>query len=296
MKSSTTRSAAAAHTTRRLSVLALCINATLSLLKIIAGHFGSSQAVAADGVHSLSDCATDIILIIGVKYWSKPPDENHPYGHKRIETIISIVVGLALVAAAVGLGANAVSTFNAPPDSPPTMVAFAAALVSIFVKELLYQHTVKVGKKIKSNALQANAWHQRSDALSSVPVALSVVAVWVFPGFNFIDNVGAILVSMFILHAAWQIVRPNLGQLADESASKETVEQIEFIARGVAGVEDIHALRTRRVGADVFVDLHVLVDKSMTIEQGHTIAGVVKQTLKESNDTIEDVLVHIEPH
>lgn len=285
-----------ATTIRSLSIIALVTNAMLSLFKILGGYWGSSQAVVADGIHSLSDCVTDIILIVGVKYWTKPPDDNHPYGHKRIETIISIVVGLALGSAAIGLGYNAITTFLAPPNSPPTLLALVTALVSIGVKETLYQYSVRIAKKIRSSALTANAWHQRSDALSSIPVALAIIAVWVFPQYHFIDNIGALLVSGFILWAAWKIVRPNVGQLADESAAQETVATINRTSRGVQGVEDVHAIRTRTVGADIFVDLHVLVNKSLTIDEGHDIAKNVKHTLMNADNSIADVLVHIEPH
>ncbi|MBN2343689.1 MAG: cation transporter [Deltaproteobacteria bacterium] len=281
---------------RKLSIMALCINATLSLLKIFGGIIGSSQAVAADGVHSLSDCVTDIILIVGVKYWSKPPDDNHPYGHKRIETIISIIVGLSLSAAAIGLGYNAIATFHLPPESPPTLLALGVAVLSIVVKETLYRYTIRTATHIRSTALKANAWHQRSDALSSIPVALAVIAVWLFPQYHFVDNIGAVVVSGFILHAAWQIIRPNLGQLADASASPETVDAIKHTAMQVDGVEEVHAIRTRVVGADIIVDLHVQVDETLSIGEGHNIGGAVKAMLKSSNDAIDDVLVHIEPY
>jgi cation diffusion facilitator family transporter len=280
---------------RTLTVLGLVVNLILSALKIAAGTLGASQAVAADGFHSLSDCVTDIIVLIGVKYWSMPPDANHPYGHQRIETVVSIVVGLALAATAVGLGYNAVLSLFSPPGAPPDVIAFVAAIVSIVTKEVLYQYTIRSAQKIRSGALKANAWHHRSDAFSSIPVAVAVIGIWIFPQFQFMDGIAAIAVSLFILHTAWKIVRPNLGQLTDEAADKEIVIQIETVSREVAGVEDVHAIRSRFVGADVFVDLHIQVNASLTIGQGHDIAREVKQALKSSNDTISDVLVHIEP-
>lgn len=280
---------------RTLTLMGLVVNLILSALKIAAGTFGASQAVTADGFHSLSDCVTDIIVLVGVKYWSMPPDANHPYGHQRIETVVSIVVGLALAATAVALGFDAVMSLSAPPTPPPDIIAFIAALISIVTKEALYQYTVRSAKKIRSSALKANAWHHRSDAFSSIPVAAAVIAIWIFPQFQFMDSIAAIAVSVFILHTAWKIVRPNLGQLTDEAAGREIVTRIEAVSKQVPGVEDVHAIRTRVVGADIFVDLHVQVNASLTIGQGHDIAREVKQTLKAANDSIGDVLVHIEP-
>jgi cation diffusion facilitator family transporter len=280
---------------RTLTLLGLVVNLILSALKIAAGTFGASQAVTADGFHSLSDCVTDIIVLVGVKYWSMPPDANHPYGHQRIETVVSIVVGLALAATAVALGFNAVMSLFAPPAPEPDVIAFIAALVSIVTKEALYQYTVRSAKKIRSSALKANAWHHRSDAFSSIPVAAAVIAIWIFPQFQFMDSIAAIAVSVFILHTAWKIVRPNLGQLTDEAAGREIVTRIETVSKKVPGVEDVHAIRTRVVGADIFVDLHIQVNSSLTIGQGHDIAREVKQALKACNDSIGDVLVHIEP-
>ncbi|MBN2525763.1 MAG: cation transporter [Deltaproteobacteria bacterium] len=284
------------QTIRRLTFVGLLVNISLSVLKVLAGFFGSSQAVVADGFHSLSDCATDIIVIIGVKYWSLPPDSNHPYGHQRIETIVSIVVGLALAATAVALGYNAIRSMTQTPAPPPDLIAFVAALISIVVKEALYRYTVKAGNKIKSSALKANAWHHRSDAFSSIPVAVALVAVWIFPQYRFIDGIAAAIVSVFILHSAWQIIRSNVGQLADEAVDEQIVVHIETITRGIPGVQDVHAIRTRSVGADIFVDLHVLVHRKLTIDAGHDIARDVKRSLIASNNSISDVLVHIEPH
>ena len=285
-----------AHTIRRLSFIGLVVNLFLSALKIAAGLLGASQAVVADGFHSLSDCATDIILIVGVKYWSQPPDENHPYGHQRIETIVSIIVGLVLAATAVSLAYNAVASLSQPAAAIPGKIALIAALFSVVFKEALYQYTARIAKKIRSSALNANAWHHRSDAISSIPVAVAVVAVWIFPEYQFIDRIAAIAVSVFILHSAWKIVRPNVGQLTDEAATQQTVSRIETISRSVDGVKDVHAIRTRNAGADVFVDLHVLVNKHLTIDEGHNIARKVKLALIASNAAIKDVLVHIEPH
>ena len=285
-----------ARTIRQVSILGLVVNLFLSGLKITAGFLAASQAVVADGFHSLSDCITDIIVIVGVKYWSMPPDENHPYGHQRIETIISVVVGLALAVTAIALGYDAALSLTSPRREVPGILALVAAVFSIIFKEALFQYTVRIGKKIRSTALEANAWHHRSDAFSSIPVAIAVVAVWLFPRFYFFDSIAAILVSLFILHTAWKIVRPNLGQLTDEAAEAQIIAQIETISRDVPGVEDVHAIRTRNAGSDVFVDLHVLVKQHLTIHEGHEIAAKVKHTLLDANNSIKDVLVHIEPH
>lgn len=279
---------------RSATLIGLLTNILLSALKLVGGIWGSSQAVVADGVHSLSDCVTDIILLIGVKYWSKPPDECHPYGHRRIETLITVLVGFSLVAAATGLAWNAISTLHVE-NAPPGKIALAAAVISIVVKELLYRYTHRIGKNIKSSALKANAWHQRTDALSSVPVALAVIAAWLVPSFSVVDNIGALLVSVFILHAAWTVIRPSLTQLSDGSAPQEDIEKIKEIALSVPNVSNVHAVRTRIGGMGVFVDLHIRVPNYLTVLEGHNIATVVQQELINGGPNVLDVVVHIEP-
>jgi len=280
---------------RRATWTGLTVNILLSALKMAGGALGSSQAIIADGVHSLSDSSTDIAILIGVRFWSRPPDESHPYGHRRIETVVTVFIGLALIAVAFGLIYNATVTFRQPHREAPHWIALVAALVSIVSKEILYRWTATVGKRIKSSAVLANAWHHRSDAFSSIPTAVAVGVVLLRPSLAFMDHLAAVVVSFFILHAAWRITAPALKELVDSGASGKDCEQIRSISLATHGVRRVHAIRTRYVGPGLMVDLHVLVDPNITVGQGHDIAGQVKRRLLSEGPGVVDVIVHLEP-
>ena len=280
---------------KRVTWVGLATNVALSIMKLVGGTLGRSHAVVADGVHSLSDTATDLAILIGVHYWSAPPDASHPHGHKRIETLISAVIGLILAGVAVGLIFDAVSSIHGVEQEPPLWIAFYVALISILAKELLYRYTVSVGKRIGSSAVVANAWHQRSDMLSSIPAALAVLGAKVLPEWPFLDSIGALVVSLLILRAAWQIVLPALKQLTDSGASPEELKEIEAIASEIAGVLNVHAIRTRYMGAGLHVDLHIEVDGDLTVRKGHDLSMSVKQVLIKQGPNIHDVVVHLEP-
>jgi cation diffusion facilitator family transporter len=284
-----------ARTVKRVTWLGLVANLILAAVKLAAGLLGASQALTADAVHSLTDCVTDLAILIGVRYWAEPPDAEHPYGHRRIETLVTAFIGLALAGAAVGLAWDAIDALLSGEHRQPRMIAFVAALVSIAVKEGLYHWTRIAGLRVGSSALRANAWHHRSDALSSVPVAIAVGVALRFPHLAYLDSIGAIAVSAFILYAAWKIVAPALSQLADRGAAPEIKAEIERIARGVSDVREVHAIRTRQSGLGLHVDLHVLVDDELTVQQGHEIATAVKQRLIEGGPNVLDVVVHVEP-
>ncbi|UCG17394.1 MAG: cation transporter [Phycisphaerales bacterium] len=280
---------------QRVTWAGLVANVLLAILKFVGGILGSSQAIVADAVHTLSDSSTDVAILIGVRYWSMPPDEEHPHGHRRIETVVTSVIALALLLVGAGLLYNALTTLRDPDADPPGWIAFAAAAVSIATKEALYQWTAAVGKRLRSSALTANAWHHRSDALSSVPAALAVGGAALSPNWVFLDHVGAVVVSLFILQAAWSIGRPALGQLIDTGAPKQDRERIRRIALATDGVKHVHALRTRYVGHGLQVDLHIHVDGGMSVRAGHDISRRVKRQLLNEGPDILDVVVHLEP-
>jgi cation diffusion facilitator family transporter len=281
---------------RRLTSWGLATNIFLSMLKLAAGFWSSSQAVIADGVHSLSDCITDSAILVGVRYWSEPPDTQHPYGHRRIETLVTIFIGFVLAIAALGMMYDAILSFDEPPSGPPGIIALAVALFSILAKEGLYRWTKSVGTRIKSSALIANAWHQRSDALSSIPVAIAVAAARINPDLHFLDGVGALLVCLFILYAAWNIIAPGIGQLVDRGATNTEVEIIQRLVLDQENVLGVHKVRTRYSGLGLQVDLHVQVEGSMSVHDGHEVAGMVKAALLTKAQNVVDVVVHIEPH
>ncbi len=281
---------------KRATWVGLTVNILLSALKMAGGVLGSSQAIVADGVHSLSDSSTDIAILIGVRYWSRPPDESHPYGHRRIETVVTVFIGLVLIAAAAGLIYNAIVTFQQPHPKAPHWIALVAALISIVSKEILYRWTITVGKRIKSSAVLANAWHHRSDAFSSIPTAIAVTIALFRPSLAFLDHLAAVVVSFFILRVAWNILAPALKELVDSGASRKDCEQIRSISLSTEGVQRVHAIRTRYVGPGLLVDIHVLVDPDITVRQGHDIGGSVKYKLLSDGPGVTDVVVHLEPN
>ncbi len=280
---------------RRVTWIGLTGNVLLSAFKIVAGLLGHSQAVFADGIHSLSDTSTDVALLIGVRYWVAPPDSHHPHGHSRIETVVTAIVGITLVLVALGIGYNSLVTMKEQHTQAPGPIALIAALTSILIKELLYRWNILVGKRLKSPALIANAWHHRSDGLSSVPVAIAVGAATWFPGWYFLDHIGACLVSAFILAAAWKILRPAFVQLTDGGASPAEIRLIENICRSTDGVLHTHKCRTRRLGNGLQVDIHIQVKPSITVREGHAISSVVKQELLGRGPDVVDVITHLEP-
>lgn len=280
---------------RRITWIGLAINLFLAALKFTVGFLGNSQAVVADAVHSLSDMTTDLAVILGVKFWSAPADEDHPYGHGRIETIVTTVIGLSLVMVAFGIGYNALTTMRDADIKQPGWIALVGVVVSIVLKEWLYHWTIAVGRQTKSSALIANAWHHRSDALSSIPALIAVTAAAVHPGLAFIDHVGALVVALIILNVSWKILRPAISELTDRGASQKEREKIESIVAGIDGVRHVSAIRTRRMGAGLFADIHIQIDGEMTIWQGHQISELIKQELIENGPEIMDVLVHLEP-
>lgn len=284
-----------ARSVARITWIGLIMNVLLSLFKLAAGVWGRSQAIVADGVHSLSDSSTDIAILIGVRYWSRPPDRDHPYGHRRIETLVTAFIGLALAVVAGGLIWNAIDTFQQPHPRAPHWAALAAALVSIVSKEILYRWTVSVGRRISSSAVLANAWHHRSDAFSSIPTAIAVAMVLFRPSLGFLDHLAAVVVSFFILRAAWKVAVPALKELVDSGAPPKDFEKIRSISLATEGVRKVHAIRSRYVGPGLMVDLHVMVDPQITVRKGHDVCKDVKMRLRSSGLGIVDVTVHLEP-
>ena len=273
----------------------LVINLVLAAAKLAAGLLGNSQAVVADAIHSLSDTVTDVALILGVRYWSAPADEQHPHGHRRFETLITVFIGLTVATAAVGIGWDAIKSFGKP-THPPSIIALAAALLSIGTKEALYHWTDRIGKAMGSSALVANAWHHRTDALSSVPVAIAVSISMVDHRLAVVDQIGALVVAVFVLHAAFRIIRPALDQLVDAGAPKAHRRELEQLALQVDGVRAVHAMRTRYIGSELAVDIHIEVDPNLSVADGFSIARQVKTDLFEHGPMVADVVVQIEPH
>lgn len=281
----------------KVTWVSVLTNFVLCIIKVIFGMIGHSQAVVADGIHSLSDLSTDFAIIIGVKFWSKPPDEDHPHGHYKIETIITVLIGLIIFIMASGILYNAVISIQSPKLSTPTWTAFFAAVFSILIKEVLFRWTKYKAKEYSSSALMANALHQRSDAISSVPAALSVLLASVFPSISFIDQIGAVIVAVLIYKSSFEILRPALAKLTDTGLSEDETLKIYNIAKSIQGVKGVHDVRTRHIGGmKVACDLHIEVDGNLSVKEAHDIYSEVKKSLLNSNLPLVDIIVHIDPY
>lgn len=295
MSSETKQNTQTIRTVRFVTVVGMILNIVLAVAKAAGGLFFYSQALLADAVHSLSDLVTDLAVIFGVKYWSAPPDRQHPYGHARIETLISAFIGVALAAVAVGLVWDAVGTLRRGSEHGPAGFAFAIAVFSVVSKEVLFRWTRAKARAVHSSAMEANAWHHRSDAISSIPAAVAIALAYFFPKLSFVDPVGAIIVSFFVLYAAWTIVRPTLQELSETGVSREEQAKIYRMAASLPGVLGAHALRTRNTGGAIWADIHIIVNPDMTVREGHDLSHRVRDLLVESDLNIVDVVVHLEP-
>ncbi|MGN0852708.1 MAG: cation diffusion facilitator family transporter [Kiritimatiellia bacterium] len=279
---------------RRITFLGMAVNVLLAAAKAVAGCWFSSQALVADALHSFSDLATDVAIVFGVKYWEAPPDEGHPYGHGKIQALVTLFIALALLVVACELGENAVAVLRAGRGGRPGAVSLAVALVSIAVKEGLYRLTVRMARRVKSPALAANAWHHRSDALSSIPVAAAVALAAFFPSLWWADAAGALVVAGFILLLVWEIARPALQELTDAVIDDKS-SAVAAIARSVAGVRSIHRCRARRYGGAFQADLHVQVDAALSIAEAHRLGHRVADAIVAAGIDVVDVVIHVEP-
>ena len=292
---STLPAAAREKIVRKVTWAGLWANLFLAGLKFTAGIMGKSQALVADAIHSLTDLTTDIAVIAGSHYWSRPPDDDHPYGHKRLETLVTVFIGVVLVAAGLGIGWKAISTLQQNHAAPPGWIAILAAFVSITCKEAIYRWTATTGKRVKSSALAANAWHHRTDALSSLPVLVAVAGAKAFPSWSFLDRLGAAVVSIFILHASIKIIWPAVSELIDAGVPTETRKKIRALALKNEDVLQVHDIRTRYISASIQVDLHIVVNGSITVREGHVIADDVRDRIIAQIPEVLDVVVHVDP-
>ncbi len=280
---------------QHITLIGLVANILLSIAKFLIGFYGNSQAVIADALHSFSDTSSDLVILFGVKYWTAPPDEDHPYGHQKIESFITIMIGFILIIVAGGIGYSGIS--NLMNESKPNLgwIAIIGPLISIVIKEILFKITYKVGLEINSSSLKANAWHHRTDALSSIPVLIAVVASLIDPRLAFLDQIGAIIVSAFIIKVGLEILFTNINDLLDTGISRAKIEKLEKTIIAIGNVKGVHKLRTRKLANYIYMDLHLEVDGHMSVIEGHDISEEVKQTIIQSNPKIIDVMVHLEP-
>ncbi|MGD8292205.1 MAG: cation diffusion facilitator family transporter [Desulfobacterales bacterium] len=280
---------------RKVTLIGFFANALLILLKFLTGIFGGSQALIADAIHSISDLFTDAVVLFGIKMGRKPPDKEHHFGHARIETLASAVIGLALIVTAVYLGIESALNIYRNTEYHPTGVALIGAGMSIAVKEALYRYTVMIGRRIKSQLIVANAWHHRSDALSSVAVLLGVAGTLINPSWHILDAYAALIVSFFIVKVGLDILRKTLREFTDTAPRPEIMEKLMQLSRAVDGVMDAHDLRVRTSGGFYQAEIHIVVDGQLTVTEGHRIAKTVERSLAEEMEELDRVIVHVDP-
>jgi cation diffusion facilitator family transporter len=279
----------------RVTWVGLWVNVLLIAFKLVGGILGGSQALIADAVHSISDLFSDVVVLLGLRWGRKEADDDHPYGHGRIETIASAMVGLLLLAAGCGIAYNAILAIHDHRGSSPTLLAIAAAGASIVLKEIMYWYTVGVGKRIRSRALVGNAWHHRSDALSSVAVLIGLIAAYVNPDWHLADALAALLVSLFVFRIGWSLMWTAFRELADTAPTQEVIVGLQAMASEIPGVLQVHDVRARHSGPNLLVEMHVVVDGNLSVHAGHDIAEEVTARLTREVKAVEEVVVHIEP-
>ncbi len=275
-------------------------NAALLTFKFIAGVMGNSSAMIADAVHSLSDFVTDILVLVFVSISAKPQDTSHDYGHGKFETIASFLIGLALVAAATGIvvsGAlNLWAWWGGAELESPGWIALWAAVLSIVIKELLYQYTARRGRKLDSQVMIANAWHHRSDALSSVGAAVGIgLALWLGQHWAVFDPLASVVVGLMLLKVAYELLKTSINELTESSLPAETEQEIEQIILSFGDVRQPHNLRTRRIGNRIAIEAHVRMDGRLPLETVHERATTIERKLKERFGNNTHVTLHMEP-
>lgn len=279
---------------RKVTLIGSVIDLLLGVFKILVGWVASSQSLIADGVHSLSDLATDFVVLYAAKHGSREADEDHPYGHGRIETLATAGLGVALILVAIGIAWDAVSRLFEPERLfQPGIWALVVALLSVVLKEWIYRYTMRVAKRVRSPMLEANAWHSRSDAISSIVVVIGVGGTML--GLNYLDAIAAVGVALMVAKIGWDLGWESLHELADRALEEERVAKIRTAILAVDGVRHLHLLRSRKVGHEAQVDVHVQVDPWLSVSEGHMIAIAVEEAAKASLDEVTDVTVHIDP-
>lgn len=279
---------------RKVTLIGSVVDLLLGIAKIIIGYIAHSQALVADGIHSLSDLLTDVLVLVAAKHASRSADAEHPYGHGRIETVMTVVLGATLILVAVGIAYDAVSRLFSPADIvAPTTLAMVIAVLSIILKEAIYHYTMHAARRLRSKLLRANAWHSRSDAISSVVVVIGLAGA--MAGLYYLDAVAAVVVGVMIAKIGWDLAYSSFRELIDTALDKERVAQIKQLIQHVDGVNTLHMLRTRSMGPDALVDVHILVDPRLSVSEGHLISEQVRQRLIDQFDEVRDVMVHIDP-
>ena len=284
----------------KITIIGSIVNFILILFKFTAGFFGKSSAMIADAVHSLSDFITDIAVLVFVRIANKPVDKCHDYGHGKYETLATLFIGAVLLFVGFGIAWNSSQTIlyviKGNTLASPGMFALIAAIVSIISKEILYQYTIIYGRELKSDATIANAWHHRSDALSSVATTIGIGgAIFLGEKWRILDPAAALLVSFFIVKVSIQLMKPCLDELMEKSLPEEIENEIEKIVDSFDGVSQIHNLRTRKIGNNYAIEFHARMNGDISLSEAHETITRIENKLKEQHGNKTHVIIHVEP-
>ena len=284
----------------RVTLVGFAVNLVLSLAKLAAGVFGRSGAMVADAVHSFSDLATDVVVIVFARISAKPRDDGHDYGHGKYETLATILISMALGVVGVGILVNSIGAVRSVLDGGvlprPGLVALVAAVLSIAAKEILYRYTVREGRAIDSPSVVANAWHHRSDALSSLGTLVGIgCAYFLGDKWRIADPIAALIMAVFIFKVAFDLIRTGVGELLEKSLPEETEREILRIVTLDPAVREPHNLRTRRIGAAIAIEIHIRVDGAMTVARSHALTVGIERRLRERFGEGTMIAVHVEP-
>lgn len=281
--------------TRKVTLIGVVVNILLSIAQLIGGFLANSQALIADGMHTLSDLASDFVVLIAAKIANQDADESHPYGHGRFETLGTVILGLALTAVAIGIAFNAISRLFNPESliqTAPFALLFAA--LAIIAKEGLYQYTIRIAKNFNSKLLEANAWHHRSDVISSILVAIGVAGSVIFE-IPWLDAAAAILVAIMIFYMGFRLILDSTMELVDTAWDAEKTNEMKQFIGNIEGVDHMHMLRTRKMGNNVLADVHLQVNSYLSVSEGHYIAEDMMAKLRKKFPELSDITVHIDP-
>lgn len=279
----------------KVSIISIIANVVLAAFKLVAGILAHSSAMVSDAIHSASDVFSTFVVMIGIKIASKEPDEEHPYGHERMECVAAIILATILCITGLGIGKNALEfiTGNSSEVSVPGMLALIAAIVSIIVKEAMFWYTRHYAKMIDSGALMADAWHHRSDALSSIGAFIGIIFARM--GYVMMDSIACLVICVFIVKAAYDIFKDAIDKMVDKSCSLEVEAEIRTIVMSVDGVKGIDSLSTRLFGNKMYVDIEIRADGEKTLNETHEIAEAVHDSIEAQFEKVKHIMVHVNP-
>ena len=278
---------------KKVTLIGALVNAFLGLIKVIGGILYHSHALVADGVHSFSDLFTDVMVLFASKFGSLDADETHPYGHQRIETAATLLLALFLILTGAGIAWHSLNDLIKETNPIPNWLSLPIICISIIANEILFHYTRHIGNRINSQLISANAWHHRSDAASSLVVLIGLIGS--LAGFVYLDAVAAVIVGIMIIKMGWSYGWNSVKELVDTAVDSELLTQIEQVIQSIPGIQRIHQLRSRFMGSNVLIDVHILVSPKISVSEGHYIAQHVHNALVDQIPSVTDVIVHVDP-